>query len=113
MWRKKIRAIIAVSILAIALPSCTTIRNELCHWCDPDIEIYESGKAFNFQDSYKIKRGMHLRDVLKIMGKPYTILKSQIDEQWVWSYATGGKTSSFSVQFQDGKVLNISRSTNN
>ena len=101
------RTILVTIILASS--SCGSMTKMFCSWCDISPEKYASGKYFDYSRTKEIKQGMDVDQVIDILGKPYTIVSSAVDKQFIWNYSVNSVTNTFVVKFMTGthgKVTN-------
>lgn len=66
-----------------------------------------AGTNFSYDQARKVQVGMSERDVVSIMGKPYSVVSRPDGQVWVWSYANGlsGRTRAVSFILKDGAVV--------
>ena len=92
---------------ALLLSSCSTMGWLFCPWCEVNENQYQSGKAFDYTKASQIKPGMHVDQVIGLIGKPYTISASSVDKQWIWTHTHGEITKVVVVQFKEGVVSHV------
>lgn len=68
-----------------------------------------AGTNFSYDQARKVQVGMSEREVVSIMGKPYSVISRPDGQVWVWSYANGmsGRSRAVSFILKDGVVVKI------
>lgn len=67
-----------------------------------------AGTNFSYDEARRVEVGMTEAEVMRIMGRPYTVVSRPDGQMWVWSHANAfGAAKSVSFRLKDGRVVEI------